>query len=120
MANKRILKKQIKYICGEVALQCILTREYVSGTNADNLNNLVIAAADLQEKSLKNASFSFDKTPKDFDNPADYRKAATAYYKQAYSVFHKEFNSHIQEILKQLNAEIPAEQREINKKAAAK
>lgn len=120
MANKRILKKQIKYICGEVALQCILTREYVDGTDREKLNNLVLSTADLQQKSLKNASFAFDKTPKDFATLAEYHKAASAYYRQAYSVFHKEFNAHIQDILKQLNAEIPAEQREINKKAATK
>ncbi len=120
MANKRILKKQIKYICGEVALQCIITRECFSSSNSEKLNELVIVTADLQEKTLKNVTFAFDKTAKAFSNRAEYNKAATAYFKQAYNVLHKEFNGQIQEILKQLNAEMPAEQREANKKAASK
>lgn len=119
MANKRILKKQIKYICGEVAFQCIITRECFNG-NSEKLNELVITTADLQEKTLKNVTFSFDKTAKAFSNRAEYNKAASTYFKQAYGVLHKEFNGQIQEILKQLNAEMPAEQREANKKAAAK
>lgn len=119
MANKRILKKQIKYICGEVALQCIITRECFNG-NSDKLNELIIATADLQESTLKKVTFSFDKTAKAFAHRAEYQKAATAYFKQAYGVLQKEFNGSIQEILKKLNAEMPAEQREANKQAAAK
>ena len=119
MANKRILKKQIKYVCGEVALQCIITRECFD-SNCEKLNELIITAANLQEKTLKKVSFAFDKTPKAFENRTEYQKAATAYFKQAYSVLKKEFNGQIQEILKQLNAEMPAEQREANKKAVSK
>lgn len=119
MANKRILKKQIKYVCGEVALQCIITRECFN-SNAEKLNELIIAVADLQEKTLKNVTFAFDKTASAFGNRADYQKAASAYFKQAYGVLKNEFNGQIQEILKQLNAEMPAEQREANKIAASK
>lgn len=118
MANKRDLKKQIKYICGEIAVECILAREYVDGINAEKMNEIVFEIAELQQKSLKNATFSFDKTPKDFGNKKEYHHAANAYFKNAYKVFYAEFNKHIQAIVKQMNELLPAAQREINKKIA--
>lgn len=118
MANKRDLKKQIRYICGEVALECIMTREFVADTDPKTLNDLVIRTADLQQKSLKNVTFSFDKTPSDFDSLKDYHKAANQYFAKAYKTFYSEFNKSIQEIVDQLNKAIPASQRELNKKIA--
>lgn len=119
MANKRDLKKQIKYICGEVALECIMTRECVPGVDPQTLNDLVIRTADLQQKSLKNATVSFDKVPSDFESVKAYHKAANQYFATAYKNFYKQFNAQIQAIVDQLNKAIPAEQREINKKIAA-
>ncbi|MCM1292124.1 MAG: hypothetical protein NC111_00175 [Bacteroides sp.] len=120
MANKRELKKQIKYICGEVALECIITRECVENTDSEALNNLVIRLAELQEKSIKNATFSFDKTPKDFENKKAYHKAAYEYFHKAYASFYAEFNKQVQAIVDDLNKAIPAAQREANKQAANK
>lgn len=116
MANKRDLKKQIRYICGEIAFECLMTREYVVGTDPKTLNDLVIRTADLQQKSLKNATFSFDKTPSDFDSRKDYHKAANQYFAKAYKTFYTEFNKSVQEIIDQLNKAIPQSQRDLNKK----
>lgn len=118
MANKRDLKKQIKYICGEIAVECILARECVEGIDMNKMNKIVFDIADLQQKSLKNATFSFDKTPSDFESRKAYHHAANAYFKNAYKVFYAEFNKHIQSIVKQMNELLPAAQREINKKLA--
>ena len=118
MANKRDLKKQIKYICGEIALECIMTREYVEGVDPKKLNDLVIRTADLQQKSLKNATFAFDKTPSDFDSLKEYHKTSNAYFAKAYKTFYAEFNKSVQEIVDQLNKAIPESQRELNKKIA--
>lgn len=118
MANKRDLKKQIRYICGEVAFECIMTREFVEGVDPKVLNDLVIKIADLQQHSLKNATFSFDKAPRDFESKHDYHKAASAYFHNAYKVFYAEFNKQLQAIVTDLNEAIPAAQREINKKIA--
>lgn len=118
MANKRNLKKQIKYACGDIALEIILTRECIAGTDAETLNDLIFRTADLQEKSIKNATFSFDRTPADFESKADYYKAARSYFRLAYKKFHEEFNKGLQEIVDDLNKAIPQSQREINKQAA--
>ena len=118
MANKRDLKKQIKYVCGELALECIMTREYVEGADIKLLNDLVLRAAELQTNSLKNATFSFDKTPSDFESRAVYNRAAEQYFKNAYAHFYKLFNTHVKEIVSELNKATPAAQRELNKKIA--
>lgn len=118
MANKRNLKKQVKYICGELALECIMTREYVENTDVKALNDLVLRIAELQTNSLKNATFSFDKVPTDFSSKADYNHAASEYFKKAYNTFYKSFNAQVQEIVSSLNKCIPEAQRELNKKLA--
>ena len=118
MANKRDLKKQIKYVCGEIALECIMTREYVEGADAKQLNDLVLRTAELQSNSLKNATFSFDKAPHDFASKAEYNRAANEYFKKAYTTFYAQFNAHVQEIVNDLNKAIPTAQRELNKKLA--
>lgn len=120
MANKRDLKKQIKYACGEMAMHCILSREYVEGADVESLNQLVIRTAELQQKSLCNVTFAFDKTPRDFESKNQYKKAAKAYYHKAYKELYAQFNKHLQEIIDSLNKAIPESQRESNKKAAAK
>lgn len=113
--NKRTLKKQIRYACGEVAMECIITKYCVEGTNAEELNNLVIKAAELQENSLRNTTFAFDKTPRDFDSMHAYHKAKKAYFRKAYKAFYKEFNKQLQLIVDDLNKAIPAEYRKANK-----
>ena len=103
MASKRNLKKQIRYICGEIAVECILARECVKDIDVAKMNEIVIKVADLQEKSVRNVSFAFDKVPHDFESRALYNKAAAKYFKNAYKVFYVEFNKHIQEIVKEMN-----------------
>lgn len=109
MANKRNLKKEIRYACGEVAFHTIITRQYVEGANIELLDQIIIRVAQLQAKSLANATFSFDKIPSDFDSLAEYNKAANKYYKQAYKSLKLEFNKQLQEIVNSLNKAIPAE-----------
>ncbi len=41
MANKRDLKKQISYICGDIATECLIAAEYVKGINKDEMRNKI-------------------------------------------------------------------------------
>lgn len=118
MANKRNLKKQVRYICGELAGECIVARDFIEGIDAEKMNQVILSVADLQLKSLKNASFSFDKTPKSFATLKEYHKAERKYYHEAYKTYYTEFNKHVAEIVKSMNALLPKAQREINKKIA--
>ena len=119
MANKRNLKKQIRYICGSIAGECLIARELVEGIDTAKMNDIVLHIAKLQSSAIKNGSFSFDKTPRDFDSLRAYHKAARAYHAQAYAKLHEEFNNSIQQIVKDMNGLLPAAQREENKKAAS-
>lgn len=118
MASKRNLKKEIRYICGDLALESILTAEYVPGANISKLNELVARIAILQEHALRNCGFAFDKAVRDFDSKADYRKALASYNAAAFKKFREDFNAQTAEIVKELNASIPQKQRELNKEIA--
>lgn len=118
MANKRKLKKEIRYICGDLALETILTAEYIPGANISKLNELVAKIAAFQEHALRLTSFTFDKSPRDFENRAAYRKALAAYHATAYHKFREDFNKQMAEIVKELNAAIPQEQRDACKELA--
>lgn len=120
MANKRDLKKQIHYICGEMAINCIFTRDCFDDVNRDRLNDIIVEIANLQSQSLRHVSISFDKAAHDFESKREYKKQANAYYRKAYKALVDNFNNKLQDIVKEMNAELSPEQREINKKAAQK
>ena len=108
MANKRDLKKQISYICGDIATECLIAAEYVKGINKDEMRNIVCKLALLQENALKNVSFAFDKVPGDFSSRNEYKKARAAH--------REKFNTRIQEIVKEMNAALPQEAKDANKR----
>lgn len=118
MANKRQLKKYIRFICGSIACECITAREFIDDIDPEKMNAIVVEVAMLQEQAVKNASFSFDKTPRDFESKKAYNKARRNYYSTAYTKLNAEFNEHIAKIVKEMNALLSDEQREINKKVA--
>lgn len=116
MANKRDLKKQISSICGDIATECLIAAEYVKGINKDEMRNIVCKLALLQENALKNVSFAFDKVPGDFSSRNEYKKARAAYFKKAFAAHREKFNTRIQEIVKEMNAALPQEAKDANKR----
>lgn len=117
MANKRDLKKQIRYICGDIAAECMIAAEYVKGVDAQAMSKIVSEVAQLQTAALSNSSFGFDKVESDYENRAAYLKAKKAYYKKAYSALRDKFNTKIQEVVKEMNAALPQEVKNANKRA---
>lgn len=117
--NKRDLKKEIRYICGDLAGECIMMRELMPNVEAEAANNLVIEIAALQVDTIRKASFAYDKSERDFDSRKAYRKAKHEYYGAAYKKLTDEFNAGVAAVLKKMNALLTAEQREANKKAMA-
>ncbi len=120
MANKRDLKKRIRCFCGDIAGECIIARAIVPGIDVTKMSDIVVKVAFLQEEALKRISFSFDKCPSDFPTRHDYNKARRAYNARAYKSLTDEFNSLIEDIVKEMNQALPAEQKAANKKAVAK
>lgn len=117
MANKRDLKKQVKLVCEDLATECMFAADYVKGVDANEMYGIVGKIATLQENALNRISFSFDKTPSDFDNMHDYHKARKDYFKKAYGSFREKFSTHVNEIVKDMNAALPQEVKDANKNA---
>lgn len=121
MANKRDLKKYIKYTCGDIAGECIFANLYFEGVNHDKIAEIIVKAATLQTTTIDKVSVTFDKTPKSFGgNNFEYRKARAAYFKTCYKALKDEMNATINEIVKEMNAALSKEQKEANKAALSK
>lgn len=120
MANKRDLKKFVSHNCGMVAGECVLAMEYIDGVDLEKMGQALLGVADLQLASLKLISFSYDKSPRDFDTPHAYHKARRDYYKKAYSTFVHDFMTHLQEIVAKMNEAMPEQARKEMKNKAAK
>ena len=58
MANKRTLKKQIRYICGDCAAECAMASEVIPGIDCDKLTDAICSLAALQTDSLSKVSFN--------------------------------------------------------------
>lgn len=114
MANLRDLKKEVRYICGDLAGECMLAAHYVKGVNPDEMARIVGKIASLQQSALRNVSFSFDKTPSDFENKAEYRKARRVYFKKAFASFHEKMLEKVTEIVKEMNAVLPQAVKDAN------
>ena len=92
MASKRLLKKQVKYACGDLAAECILAIHFVDGINVEKMQDVVFQIASLQTLVLEKVSFSYDKVKSDFETA-------------------------VQEIVKSMNALLPQAQKDANKEA---
>jgi hypothetical protein len=119
MANKRQLKKFVRNVCGDLATEILVSSYCDNRINRDNVNVIVCDIADLQAETIAHCSFSFDKSARDFENKADYRKARYAYNRQAYKQLLNKFNEGVKAVVKSMNQALPAEVKEENKKAAA-
>lgn len=108
MTNKRQLKKHVKYVCGELAAEILIARSLYDGFNDDAVSNIIAKIAELQVETLKNISFSFDKARRDYDNMHNYTKARAQYFGAAYNKLETTFNEKVSEIVKDMNAAMPA------------
>lgn len=119
MANKRELKKFIRNTCGALALDMILAKESFKQIDRKAVHDVIVAAARLQGKTLRRVQFSFDRSPKSFDDYKSYKKARAEYYRQAYATLLADFNTEVGEIVKEMNAALPEEVRKAIKEAIA-
>lgn len=117
-SNKRLLKKEIRMICGTLAGECVVAKITVPGINTETINQIIYELAALQENALSRTNFDFPQSPKAFADGHAYRKARNEYFAAAYRKLKEEFNAHIEAIVKKMNAALPAEQKEANKAAA--
>lgn len=103
MKSKRDLKKQIKYICGDLVGECMIIGEISPEEKQNEVGQLIIDIAVLQETTLEKVNFSFDKGQREFPSRHDYLKARSAYYRAAYGKLHEEFNAGLREVIHRMN-----------------
>lgn len=115
MSSRRKLKKSIRYTCGDIAVECIIARDVVPHIDKNVMNDIVIKVARLQSATLAKISFGFDKISGDYENDAVYNKARHDYMGKAFKSLKIEFNKQIKEIVKEMNAALPQEQKNLNK-----
>lgn len=109
MANKRELKKKIRQICGNAAVEVLLSLP------SEISHNIVLELAKLQTLSLSNVSFVFDHSAKDFENHKEYNKAKSKYNRAAYHRLKADFNKSLKEIVSQINTDLTREQLQANR-----
>ncbi len=102
MANRRNLKKSIRYACGDIAGECIFAE--TNAENVDKWDNIIINVALLQEEAIKRLSVPFDKTPKDFENKKEYRKARRAHFKQVEKALTEYMHTETKKVIEEMNA----------------
>lgn len=103
MANKRILKKNIASVCGDVAGVCLFSDE-IQNVEGAKIAQMIVDLAELQDSTIAKVSVSYDKIASDFDNKKEYRKAKAAYFKTAYNTLIAQFNEQLQAIVHEMNS----------------
>lgn len=116
MSSKRNLKKNVRYVCGDLAAECIIARNVVPDIDHKAMDGLVIEVARLQQNALKKISFSYDKTASDFATVAQYNRAKGVYMRKAFKSLKHEFNHEVNKIVKQMNAALPQAYKDAAKK----
>lgn len=121
MANKRDLKKYIKYTCGDIAGECLFGIDFFENADAEKLENVIVKAACLQTETIDKVSVSFDKTLKSFNgNAKEYKKARRAYYKECYKALQQELSDSVNALVAEMNSTLSQEQKDANKAALSK
>ena len=118
MSNKRLLKKEIQIICGNLAGECALANLTVPGIETEKMNAVIYEIAELQQNALHRVSVQFPQSPSAFESGKQYHAAARKFYNDAFTSLRNEFNTHVKSIVKKMNALLPAEQKDANRKAA--
>lgn len=119
MSNKRLLKKEIRLICGSLAGECVIAKIAVPGINPETINEIIYDIADLQANSLALVNVACPHAASGYETKKAYADARAKYYREAFRKLKSDFNTRIEKIVKDMNAALPAGQKEANKKAAA-
>lgn len=113
MASKRQLKKEIRMVCGDIAGCCLFSEAAMKADKA-KIGEIIVKVAVLQEETIREISFSFDKTLSDFDSAHQYNEAKSKYNRLAFATLKKQLSEKINEVVTELNALIPQESKEAN------
>lgn len=89
MANRRILKKEISLVAGELFTEALVCRLYIPGVDPEKADSLMTRILDMQDNFIGRAG-----RPDGKDNP----QCVKAYYKALRSDLQKEVNAIAEQI----------------------
>ena len=101
--KRRITKKSIRYICGDAAAECIITKHFCPNIDTEEITKCILDIATLQTASLSKVNVKFDKVKSDYNNPTEYRKEKCNFYRKAFASIKKEFKTKLSEIAAEMN-----------------
>ena len=107
MANKRDLKKAIRYACGDMAGQCIIAESVLQDADIEKWDNVILNIAMLQEEAINRVTVSYDRTRKDFANGREYKKARRNYFKQVEKAITEYMKTEAGKVAAEMNALTP-------------
>jgi len=117
MASKRILKKSIHKVCGDIATECRIACEVYDDMDKARMARIIRNVAELQIQALRRASVVFDKSVTAFGSKREYTAARRKYFKQSFHANISAFNQGVLEIITEMNATLTPEQKAANVKA---
>ena len=117
MSNRRNFKKYVRAVCGDLAAGILETSYAFEGVKHSDVRAIISDIATLQVDTLAKAGVAYDKCPSAME-AGEYRKARRTYFHKAYKALADEFNNSVKDILKKINAALPADVRESLKEAA--
>lgn len=107
MAKIRNFKKAVRYLASDLASETLLATEFVKGFDRAKTPDLIEKIAKLQAGALGKTKFAFDKTPRDFENKAQYNKAKRKYYREAFEKLNATVKDEAVKIVDEMNAAMP-------------
>ncbi len=119
MASKRILKKSIHKVCGDIATECRIACEVYDDMDKARMAQIIRKVAELQIQALKRVSIVFDKSAIAFGSKQEYTAARRKYFKQSFHANISAFNQGVLDIISEMNATLTPQQKAANVKALA-
>ncbi len=107
MANKRDLKKAIRFACGDMAGKCVVAESAIKDTDVEAWDKIILDIALLQEEAVNRVSVSYDKVQRDFDDKKAYNKARRAYFKAVEKALGDYMRGETEKIVEKMNALLP-------------
>lgn len=118
MANKREFKKYVEAVGASVCEEMMLAYYNVEGVDKDLIAKAIEKTLGAVARAKNNANVFFDRGARGFEDRKAYCKAKENFFKALFNKIETEFNTQINEALKDFNEALPAEVKAANKESA--
>lgn len=107
MVNKRDFKKYANALGSSVANEMMVAYYNVEGIDRKAVAQAVEKVIGAIEEAKNNANRFFDRGPKSFADRKEYAVAKRNFFRSLFQKIEKDFNTQINEALKEFNAAVP-------------